>query len=198
LLDLNASYNVPIDVPGDTSQYKLNVPDFMPGLHRFLGVDYDARGAIQLSMKGFNSDPTVGKSLPSRIEGIVAATPSFAALDLLVAATTILNRGPLAYAVVELNYRDGSRERLPILYQRDVYAYWKEPAQVTARIAWRDIDAGSPSNMHRPFRLYNVHLVNPHPERAVASIALEATDEAWSAPAFLAITAEPIGSSTAK
>ena len=199
LLDLSASYNVPIDVPGDTSQYKLNVPDFMPGLHRFLGVDYDARGAIQLSMKGFNSDPTVsGKSLPSRIEGIVAAMPSFAALDLLVAATTILNRGPLAYAVVELNYRDGSRERLPILYQRDVYAYWKEPAQVTARIAWRDIDAGSPSNMHRPFRLYNVHLANPHPERAVASIALEATDEAWSAPAFLAITAEPIGSPTAK
>jgi hypothetical protein len=35
-------------------------------------------------------------------------------------------------------------------------------------------------------------LANPHPDRIVESLDLEASEEGWSEPVFIAITAEPV------
>jgi len=45
------------------------------------------------------------------------------------------------------------------------------------------------------FRLFHVRCANPHPERLVRSIAIEASDEPFSGPSIFAITAEPVEAS---
>jgi hypothetical protein len=95
---------------------------------------------------------------------------------------------PHPYAFVELDYADGSHERTAIVYQRDVMEAWSgDPAGNRARVAWRAHDV--------VFRLFHVRCANPHPERLVRSIAIEASEERFSGPSIFAITAEPVEAS---
>jgi WD40 repeat protein len=194
----NSGFNKPIaylgthaDVPGG----QINFPEFVRGRHRFLGVDYDARGSIDLSMA--KQARVSDANSPARVAGIRPAIRRFVALDLLVTGRNSLRSGQASpYAIVEISYRDGSRERLPIIYRRDVDRFsWPNDGYgdtVHARIAWRARNYGTPADYASADAIFAVHLVNPHPEREVDSLALEATDEAWSAPSFFAISLVPV------
>lgn len=165
-------------------------PEFAPGLQRFLGVDYDVRGQVQLQT---GAHPT--SLSPRRVEGIRPGIARFNALDVLISgAGGLRRREPTPLAFVEITYRDGGRARLPIVYLKDVdYVGSDEPAKVgadSARIAWRATMAGTPNVYRTMQKIFAVHLANPQPQREVVSLALEAGDEDWSLPVFFAITLE--------
>lgn len=188
LFDLSAHYNTPLARANNTKGlFELNMPQFLPGVHRLLGVDYDARGEIELSQ----ADPY--SSVPPRVDGIRPGVARFAALDVLVGANTMLRtQEQQPYALVDLQYRDGSHARLPIVYNRDIKEWWRTNWKTPGRIAWRLRDYGTGRTEPGEFpAIFTVRLVNPHPERDVASVALEAVKMPFSSPAFFAITAEP-------
>ena len=186
LFDLGAFYNLPIG-SGDDVHQPAGPYELAPGRHRFLGVDYDVRGAIMPTGTGVRH--LAGAQHPAAVRGIHPGIPRFAALNILMTGCCMLaSHEPHPYAFVELDYADGSRERLAIVYQRDVMEAWSEdPAGNRARVAWRAHDGA--------FRLFHVRCANPHPERLVRSIAIEASDEPFSGPSIFAITAEPVEAS---
>jgi eukaryotic-like serine/threonine-protein kinase len=206
LVDLGAARAAVVgDRTFDELQYEL--PTLAPGLHRFLGVDYDVRARLRLEYDGATVDATKRAADKTgtvrRVEGIRPGIARFAALDVLANAPGVLRRderGPYAY--VEIAYRDGGRERLPILYLSDmgggsVIKGNGEPSRGNPRIAWRAIDAGPPQSGSDFTPISAVRLVNPHPEREVASLALEAVPEPNSTPDFYAITLEPLAAAHA-
>ncbi|MEO6928385.1 MAG: hypothetical protein ABI190_04395, partial [Casimicrobiaceae bacterium] len=118
LFDLTPYYNRPLAAAGEQfGFFDVDVPQFVPGLHRLLAIDYDARGVISIK----NEEHDAPGFLPARVAGIRPGVPRFAALDVLVNAQTMLRtQEKVPYAFVELDYRDGSRARLPIVYNRDI------------------------------------------------------------------------------
>jgi WD40 repeat protein len=186
LFDLTSSYNKPIAAEKDLNMFAFNVSQFVPGVHRLLGVDYDARGEIELSQGETLS------GVPFRVAGVRPGVARFAALNVLVSANGMLRtQEQVPYAFVELEYRDGGRARLPIIYNRDIKEWWRTVWDTPGRIAWRLRDYGT-GRMGMAQSMVTVRLANPHPQREVASVALEAVKMQFSSPAFFAITAEPI------
>jgi len=188
LFDLTPYYREPFATrDGPKGMFAFDVPQFVPGVHRLLGVDYDARGAISLSQ----GEKIAG--IPMRLAGIRPGFSRFAALNVLVSAYAMLRtQEQVPYAFVELEYRDRSRARLPIIYNRDIKEWWRTEWTTPGRIAWRlrDYGTGRADPEDCP-SMVTVRLVNPYPQREVASVALEAVKMQFSAPAFFAITAEP-------
>lgn len=159
-----------------------------PGVQRYLGVDYDIRHMIALSMTGLTSNPLASPAIP-------LATSRFNAANVLIGASTRLQnlktfpRQPFAY--LDINYADGGHARIPIIYGRDMMTAWIEAGDaLPIRIAW--VETGPQPNIfpNPRYRLYAARFPNPHPQRAVSSIAFSATELAWSAPMILATTLE--------
>ena len=194
LIDLGPYYNRPLQTMSQLRYFTFR--ELTPGLHRFLGVDYDVRGFIQTSMPGFALHIDQERPPPQAVRDIRLNIGRFDALDLLIAEYAGMEgEGPRPFAVVELDYRDGNRERLPILCLRIDCTVWNPEADLLDKtappVAWRATDAGVPWGVWHASKIYSMRLVNPHPEREVASLAIEATNEHWSAPLLFAITAEP-------
>ena len=187
LFDLTSSYNKPIAAEKEPNMFAFNVSQFVPGVHRLLGVDYDARGEIELSQGGALS------GVPIRVADLRPGVARFAALNVLVSANAMLRtQEQVPYAIVELEYRDGGRARLPIIYNRDIKEWWRTEWETPGRIAWRLRDYGT-GHVGMGQSMVTVRLANPNPQREVVSVALEAAKMQFSSPAFFAITAEPIG-----
>jgi hypothetical protein len=179
-----------------------DVPELAPGVHRFLGTDFDVRGQVALYFDGTAvldaSIPHAAKESgrPHRAENIRPGIERFAALSVLASGGGALHRDdPHPYAFVEVDYRDGTRARLPLVYGRDIGWGMDEregrKGESGLRVAWRETGVGQPRAQRGIARIYLARLVNPSPEKVVAGLALEATDEAWSMPGFFAITLEP-------
>ena len=159
-----------------------------PGVQRYLGIDFDIKGLIALSMKAMSSNPVTSARIP-------LATPRFNTACVLVGASTRLQnmgdfpREPFAY--LDLDYADGGHARIPIVYGRDMMAAWIDAGDaLPMRIAW--VETGpQPILFPNPrYRVYAACLPNPDPRRKVARIAFSATEHAWSAPLILATTLE--------
>ena len=84
LFDLTSSYNKPIAAEKEPNMFAFNVSQFVPGVHRLLGVDYDARGEIELSQGGALS------GVPIRVADLRPGVARFAALNVLVSANAML------------------------------------------------------------------------------------------------------------
>jgi len=95
------------------------------------------------------------------------------------------------YALVELHYRDGSVAKLPIRARNEIWAWWHDgtdlPGQPLAYVSQLTSTSSFGSWLSLA-RFYAVRLENPHPDREVRSLALAATEYAWSSPLVLAIT----------
>ncbi len=85
-----------------------------------------------------------------------------------------------AYVV---RYADGTSERIPILYGRDLANWWLFPrAEVdittTATIAWSGESDTTDLNRGLKIRLFEMTWINPHPDRTIATIDVlsKATD----------------------
>jgi WD40 repeat protein len=195
LVDLTAHYNGAL---GEYLQWggEDSLSSLPRGIVRLAGVDFDLRGFIRLVRTESNH---LSLGLPERVEGI--AVPShFSAIHVLLAGYFPRARAGDRVAALIVNYRDGGELRLPIVFGRDLlssygYSYLPRADDVPMpRIAWtgRVPTSFGPATVASQYVLYDVRLTNPRPDRAVASIALEAGDAsaASAVPMFFALTVD--------
>jgi protocatechuate 3,4-dioxygenase beta subunit len=96
-----------------------------------------------------------------------------------------------AYVV---RYADGTSERVPVVYGRDLLNWWRFPGEPNtpptgARIAWEGTNDTTDMNEGITLRLFARTWVNPYPEKAIATI--DATSNTTVADPFLvAVTLE--------
>ena len=165
-----------------------------PGRQRLLGIEFELHCGIATT---YAPQAAASVALGSRIEGIAVAQTDVVAIELLLLAPTMLKDSVREdYGVIELAYRDGSRARVALAYGRDLEAWFNpdyEGALAPLLVAHAALAAQYSlhgGNTPVPM-LYAVRVANPYPERALASLALESTRHAWSAPLLLAATLEP-------
>lgn len=186
-VDLRPAINRPVDASGLFALDPLGHFSSLPlGMQRFLGTDFDIQGVIALRMQ---EAPQPSVPLPARSASIRPPRPRFSALNLLLGECCLLPMHPAAaQAYLLLRYQDGSAARIPIMNGRDVWGGPDMGDALPARIAWTGTASGFPDGFDA--RLYAARLANPHPDRAVASIAFEAAEFFASGPLVFAVTAE--------
>jgi hypothetical protein len=89
-----------------------------------------------------------------------------------------------------VRYDDGSEERIPILYGRDVRDWWRSGDQALpsrARLAWAGKNAAAGPDDE--IRVFASEWRNPHPGRTVVALDFETRDTAC-APFLIAMTLE--------
>lgn len=164
------------------------------GMPRIDGVDYDFRGAVEMRQDG------EGISVGSRnhrfepkqvVRGLRVPAQPIAALHILLYASQVVGEPrERAYANVRLHYRDGSQAVLPLRTQREVKG-WTEHDRPTP-IGWAQGDGLRILGLMSMEAYNNPRLVNPHPEKIIATVDLETVEQPFSLPVFFAITAEPV------
>ena len=154
------------------------------GRQRLLGVDFDIGGVVFLCVPGA---PAAQGGAPPASAMVPPPRPRFDAVHVLLAACCSMpgNLGE-TYAYLVLQYADGSRARIPIWHQRDVWISGERPDDARdSRLAWV-----SRSTDGYLGELYAPRLANPHPERDVTGIAFEASEYFTSGPMIYAATLE--------
>jgi hypothetical protein len=154
---------------------------------RIDGVDYDARGAVETRRTGRQNDPET----PMRSKGIRVPATHIAAFHVLMYASQAVPTSEVRdYAYLRVHYTDGASALLRIRTQREVLGSTSHDAPTP--VGWvpgRILVMLGSSRLE----LYsNPRLPNPHPEKLIAAIDLEAADEGFSEPMFFAVTAEPV------
>ncbi|HSD15902.1 MAG TPA: serine/threonine-protein kinase [Thermomonas sp.] len=190
-VDLRQRCNVDLDASDQYISQELRLDRvFAPGRHRLLGIDYDIRCAVITS----NDESQAGSAmrLPGRIAGIAIPQRAVATFHLLMTSGAQPRGGKAApTATFELTYRDGSRVRLPILYRKQLWEWWTGSTEGGSRLAYLASGILDTNPSMYPPSFFEVRLANPHPEREIASVALEAVDGNRSQPVLLAITIDP-------
>jgi len=189
LLDLTQAYTVAPETFRDLLVSVLPVEFDLPwGVARLDRVDYDVRGIVELRE---HPGRTMAGDTQSRASGIhVPAVPIAAFHALVVAAEDSPEQFERDYASIRLHYVDGSTALLPIRTQRDVPGYTDNDKPVPVAFAYGDYTRLL--GIMKQTLIDNPRLPNPHPERLIASLDLEAAPKGFSEPVFLAITAEPV------
>jgi WD40 repeat protein len=190
-LDLTTQYNLALS---DLSRNTLRAPTdyaWLPqGVQRLLGVDFDIRGAIQLSHpSGFVERAT--STGPIAVHMPVGNRKA-AAIDLLL----LQNYGGLndengKVANVTFDYADRTAAELPIHTGVEVFM-WRQQSVLgdKARLATLGFDARVLPGFLRPVRIYSVRLINPHPEKALRAVTLAAAPGVGGGLVFFAATLE--------
>ncbi|QSX74932.1 protein kinase [Lysobacter arenosi] len=188
-LDLGAFYTAALDQAAAQGGNTIDLSRLPSGHQRFLGTDYDVRGFIYLTMKELGT--SWSGSFVDAVKGIPVGRKARGLVILGSSGTLAQSRQPTELGRVVLHYRDGATARLPLIWGRDFVAFWEDPRQFQQpRLAWympMENGWGSDSTS-----LFEMRLVNPHPERVIESIDLEATEQYWSAPIFVAITLQEV------
>jgi hypothetical protein len=127
-----------------------------------------------------------------RREGIRVPQIPIAAFHVLMFAQTVSpTPHEELFATVRLRYQDGTEARLPIRTQREVPG-WSD-ADLLVPLAWVFGDQSRLMGYQRQQMISDPRLPNPHPERLITTLDLEAEQSFGSfAPVFFAITAEPV------
>jgi len=179
-----------------------NLCSLPQGVQRLGGVDFDLRVTVTpdaaqdqalYSLKaGEQSGIVIASGIP-----IPASVTHIAALEVIVTSTTFVQVPPPESKPVEANmvlrYADGTSVRTPLRYGHDIMMWTEEPPS-TSHLGWRTWlpRAESGLQMSPSVNLFRVRVPNPHPERAVGSIDLEAMPVTWNGIAVLAITVDPV------
>ena len=173
------------------------------GVQRLGGVDFDVRATVRANEA--MTDALYAQRAKGRNEGLAIASgiavpdavARVAAFELLATSTTFV-QDPLpdtlpAQANLVVHYADGSVARMPVRYGHDV-RMWIEPPPPPSHVAWRAVLARVESGEMYPqsVDVYRVRLANPHPERVVRSLEIEAMPVTWNGIAILAITVDPL------
>lgn len=190
MLDLTQAYGGAPTTQREMMDSVFTSASQMPwGLVRLAGTDYDLRGSLELRW-GDGSGGDQGM-FPLRSVGIKVPLMPIAAFHVLMFAPTgAPTAEPYAYANVRVHYRDGSSTLLPIRTGRDVSA----TDLGLGNVAWVRGDHLRLTGGLRQMLINNPRLLNPHPDRLIDSIDLEASKTQWATPVFFAVTAEPVTS----
>ncbi|MBS0212293.1 MAG: protein kinase [Proteobacteria bacterium] len=189
-LDLTPWYGFGLRQPLD-SEVQSGGADYtwLPqGRQRFLGIDFDLRGGIGLThplsarfeLRGDAPQAQTGRDV--------------ACIDLLVATG---NYGEPVDHVgsLRLVYADGSNATLAISFGQRPTGYWRSTAEDSRLqfVAW-GTDARVLAARYTGAVAGLLRLPNPHPERPVVALTLDASGHESATYALLAITLEPIHS----
>ncbi|HET9819027.1 MAG TPA: hypothetical protein VFP92_07690, partial [Rhodanobacteraceae bacterium] len=163
------------------------------GIQRFLGIDYDLRGGIQMQAEAGMSDGPRGDR--PRAVTIAVPRPDIAAVDSLLLANPVYTGGTRELLEVTLRYVDGGVvvQRVP----RFSSLQWAPVAKGLSLAAF-GFDARVYPALRRAEHVYAVRFPNPEPARAVRSITFTAGKASGVAAVLLAVTVEPAGSTDAE
>ncbi len=93
-----------------------------------------------------------------------------------------------------IHYADGSREKIPIVYGKNLVNWWHFPTQkndpTEAKVGWKGSnDLVDRNNEGSEIRLYAVTWTNPHPDKEIATIDVVSSVSACD-PYLIAVTVE--------
>jgi len=190
LIDLSQFYNVSLTqtwLPMKDMDRGNDLASLPSGLQKFLGIEFDVRGLIQLSGSALEN---LGGHFPRRVAGIPinqkATNIHFlhgAALDALYG--TVIGK-------YQINYANGETREAKIVFGRNVRDWWfpRTQPQLTmeAAVAWQGENPAS-RQLGMAIRIYKFTWSNLLPDVEISSIDFESAMEK-PAPFLLAITAE--------
>ena len=167
-IDLSKHYNAAIDEGWSFLDMRKGFLSNMPnGLADLEGTKFDIRGVIQLSGRQHQNQLGKNNPFPKKIENIELKNKLFTSLDFLHAVTWQDPDGtPVANYII--NYSDGTKHVLPIIYGEHVRDLVVKAdigliETPSSRIAWRN----------RNVVLFKTNLKNPFPKKEIRSIDLE-------------------------
>jgi serine/threonine protein kinase/WD40 repeat protein len=187
LLDLTSVYNVAPD------SYFNNIISSFPtmwrmplGVVRIQGTDYDLRGEAALHVAAGSSD-----SFETEADGIaVPATPVAAFHLLLFAANSTPPPRGRSEAELVMHYQDGSSATVPLRAGFELPTDFEIRERVPLGWAWGDV-LRLMGYVPQEF-IADPRVVNPHPERLIASIDFKPVGNPDFLPLLFAITAERV------
>jgi WD40 repeat protein len=189
LLDLSNYYNasladgwIPPFELGATSDYNLPMP---LGTNRWAGVDFDVRGAIQLTSSTLTSRHG---NFPRLISGIPVGRRA-RIVNFLHGADWKVRPGT-AIGGYFVRYVTGEEEVVRIVYGRDVLDWWAEPEAGTNApvVAWTGSNPAS-RRQNAAVHVYRLSWENPRWDIPIQSITFVSSRTA-SGPFLLAISVE--------
>jgi hypothetical protein len=188
LLDLTRAYTRSSEFVGDYTSIKPGTLGAgFGGLMRIDSVDYDARGAVEIRRTGRRN----ASETPMRFKGIRVPATQIAAFHVLMYASQAIPTSEVRdYAYVRVHYTDGGSAALRIRTQREVLGSTSHDAPTP--VGWMPSQILIMLGLSHQEFYSNPRLPNPHPEKLIATIDLEAADEDFSEPMFFAVTAEPV------
>ncbi len=188
LLDLTQAYTRSSEYVGDYTSTKAGaLGGGFGGIMRIDGVDYDARGAVETRRTGRRND----SKTPMRFKGIHVPATQIAAFHVLMYAPQAIPTSEVRdYAYLRVHYTDGSSALLRIRTQREVPGSTSHDAPTP--VGWLPGRILIVLGSSRQELYSNPRLPNPHPEKLIETIDLEAANEGFSEPMFFAVTAEPV------
>jgi WD40 repeat protein len=188
LLDLTAHYNFGFGEVSYAGLLAAGDYAWIPaGIQRYLGVDYDLRGGIQMQAEAGHSDSPRGEK--PRFFTVAAPRPDIAAVDTLLLANPAQILGMRDVLEVTLHYADGGKasqrtERFDSLQISGVPG--------TLAMAAFGYDARAYPVRRRAEHIYAVRFPNPELGRAVRSITFSAGANSGVSAVVLAATVEPL------
>jgi hypothetical protein len=132
----------------------------------------DAYFRIGERMVHVQSNRIMGPELPRAVKGIKVQAQGNR-LHILHATQWAVAPGTLIGAYL-IHYADGSSERIPIVYGRNLVNWWIFPSRkdepTGARVVWTGSSNSTDLNPGIKIRLFATTWTNPHPEKEVATL----------------------------
>jgi RNA polymerase sigma factor (sigma-70 family) len=132
----------------------------------------DAYFRIGERMVHVQSNRLMGPELPRAVKGIKVQARGHR-LQILHATQWAVDPGTVIGAYL-IHYADGSSERIPIVYGRNLVNWWIFPSRkdepTGARVVWTGSSNSTDLNPGIKIRLFATTWTNPHPEKEVATL----------------------------
>ncbi|HEX7368893.1 MAG TPA: protein kinase [Rhodanobacteraceae bacterium] len=198
--DLTTLYNFGLSKINRASSDTASDFAWLPqGTQRWLGVDFDVRGGIQLQAAQGGADVARGNN-PSSIN-VRPPSPILSAVDILMLTNSQETDGGVHVLRATMHYADGG-ESSQWISENDNEYYPTDGGQLwvawrlvwfgkTARLATFGYDARRYAMLPRRTHVYSVRIVNPQPQRPVRNLTFMAAKFSGASAVILAITGEP-------
>jgi hypothetical protein len=188
LIDLTEYYNAPLTESWHSPKEAHNdLSELRRGVQRFAGIEFDARGLIQIGVSAAN-----GLDYPNHVYDIPIGRQC-RRLHFLHAAIFAANArlGDELGSYI-FHYADGRQVELPIVAGKDMAEWWSQPNEqdMSAVIAWTGSNPAARGGGHT-LRLFKTTWENPFPDAPIRLLDFASDKPTSGQPFLVAITAEP-------
>jgi hypothetical protein len=189
LVDLSGHYTAPLDNDWLVST-GVNLGSLPKGIQSFAGVEFDARGIVQLAStellsQSVLSEKEKARQYPRSVRGIPVRLRA-EKIHFLQASAWGAGEGEKVGEYV-VHYANGEQRSIPLLYQRSLIDWWVKSATdkpTHAEIAWHG------SHTRSRISLFKYTWTNPLPHVAIDTIDFVSA-MTRAAPFLVGITCEP-------
>jgi hypothetical protein len=202
LLDLTAHFNGLLDVAWQPvylrNELEMTFEKLPRGIQKVAGLDFDIRGAIQLSASTAewlrDGQERGGRELWPRAVTNIALLPHCSHIHFLQGALGEPGGSPLI-GEYRIRYTDGSLVSAPIVLGQNLQLSWRSPSPPgeevpEAKLAFKLPSARTGANKRGTWGwIYEFTWTNPHPERRLSSLDFVSAEQP-AAPFLIAATLE--------